>query len=138
MRDVIMAAVDKAKKMNLSSLNHVIDVGMSDITTSMASRTMMNMILNLASYNIENGDGWPYELVGATINNISYDVPVTLRSEVIALHQNLFGQANYDPTDTVKIISERIKYQSQYYGGEELDYDLLQQYEVRYGGYIGT
>ena len=135
MREVILAAIEKAKKMRLSELNHVIDVGMSHITTSMDSKTMLNMLMDLTSYNIGDNNSWPYEYAGAMLGGVSYDVPVTLKSQVVALHEKLFGQENYEPTEGVQAINERVKYESNYYGGEELNYELLDRYNVLFGNY---
>ena len=37
-----------------------------------------------------------------------YGVPVTLESNVVELHQKLFGQEDYTASDRVKDISQRI------------------------------
>ncbi len=130
MREVIQAAIQKAKKMSLPGLNRTIDIGMKDITTSMSTDTMMDMIMDLTSYDVKESKGYPYEYDGAMIGGLSYVIPVTHLSNVVKLHEQLFGQTDYTPTDTVKVINEEIKNQSGKYGDEQADYTLLQQYRI--------
>ena len=135
MREVIKAAVDKAKTMKLSELNNLINMGMKMITTSMSSDTMMDMVMNLSNFGNMGSKRWPFDYDGAYINEVWYDAPITLKSNVIKLHEELFGQTDYQPTNTVLMINEEVKLETQYYGDEEADYDLLQQYVDTFRGY---
>lgn len=134
MREVIKAAVDKAKTMKLSELNSLINMGMSKITTSMSSDTMMDMVMNLSNFGNMGSKRWPFNYDGAMLNGIWYDAPITLKSNVIQLHKELFGQEDYQPTDNVLMINEEVKMETQYFGEEEQDYDLLQRYLDTFGG----
>jgi hypothetical protein len=60
------------------------------------------------SYDISLGIGWPYNTKGKTINGVWYGPPITLESNVIQLHKELFGDENYLPSETVKRISNDI------------------------------
>ncbi len=128
MREVIKAAVDKAKTMKLSDLNNLINMGMKKITTSMSSDTMMDMVMNLSNFGNMGSKRWPFDYDGAYINAVWYDAPITLKSNVIKLHEELFGQTDYQPTSKVLMINEQVKLETQFYGDEEADSDLLQQY----------
>ena len=134
MREVIVSAMEKAKTMKLSELNNVINLGMSKVTTSMSADTMFEMLMDLSKYSMGESKSWPYDWEGTLIRGIAYDVPVTLKSNVVKLHEDLFGQKDYQPTDNVLMINEEVKMESQYYGGEEADYDLLQRYLDTFGG----
>ena len=134
MREVIKAAVDKAKTMKLSELNNLINMGMKKITTSMSSDTMMDMVMNLSNFGKMGSKRWPFNYDGALLNGIWYDAPITLKSNVVQLHEELFGQVDYQPTDNVLMINEEVKMETQFYGDEEADYDLLQRYLDTFGG----
>lgn len=108
MRNTIIAAFDKAKTMSLMELDSVANKILPDITTSMSSGEIMGMILKMATYSIEGSINWPYNGANASINGVSYVVPVTLESNVIELHQKAFGQSGYTPTDRVLELSQSI------------------------------
>ena len=58
-------------------------------------------------YKVVESIGWPYETKGITLDRW-YGVPVTLESNVKQLHQEAFGEPNYEPSSTVKEISNSI------------------------------
>lgn len=47
-------------------------------------------------------------------NSIYYGIPVTLQSNVSKLHEEFFGQEDYDPTDFVKDAGSSIINESGY------------------------
>ena len=49
----------------------------------------------------------PYNTRGWEVG-LWYGIPVTLESNVKELHEKLFGETDYEPTETVKEISDRI------------------------------
>jgi len=134
MREVIKAAMAKAKTMKLSELNNILDMGMQKIKTSMSSDTMMDMVMNLSKFGDMGSQRWPFDYDGAMIHSIWYDAPITLKSNVVDLHEKLFGQTDYQPTDNVLMINEEVKMETQYYGEEGVDEDLLQRYLDTFGG----
>ncbi len=133
MREVINAAFKKAKKMKLSQLNRTADVALSEILTSMSSDTMMDMLLDLTAYEMDKSFGWPDQWQGAMIDGVSYVIPITLKSNVIDLHEKLFDQKDYEPTKNVLMINEQIKMRSGQYGEEDIDYALLDEYTNTFG-----
>lgn len=126
MREVIDSAFNKMKTMKLSQLNNVVDLGLSQVQTSLSSKEMMGMLMDINSYHIGESIGWPTKWEGTMIDGVSYDIPVTLKTNVIDLHEKAFGQKNYKPTDRVLKINERIKSKSGYYGEEGTDYNYLE------------
>ncbi|MCI2062574.1 MAG: LCP family protein [Eubacteriaceae bacterium] len=126
-RATIEAAVNKAKTMNLSKLNKVANVALPEVKTSLSSSTIMSMLLGISSYDVENVRGWPYEYFSGMINGVSYDVPVTLETNVQELHKKIFGQDNYQCSDTVKQISQAVSEKS---GKYEIDDDTITSEDV--------
>ena len=109
MRTVIMKAFAKAKKMDLGTLNNVIDgiLANKNIKTNIESGEILGLLTQIGSYNIDNNLGWPYKTEGITLD-AWYGVPVTLESNVKQLHQELFNQENYEVPESVKEISNKI------------------------------
>ena len=107
MRDVLTAVVNKVKTFSISELNQFIDKVLPKVYTNITASDVFSMIPSLTSIKITDSIGWPYETKGITLDRW-YGVPITLESNVTRLHQEVFGEADYVPSDTVKQISAEI------------------------------
>ena len=58
--------------------------------------------------NIGESIGWPEKTEGDMIGGVYYGVPVNLEENVKKLHTELFEQTDYEPSETVKTISNEI------------------------------
>lgn len=108
MKIVLAAAFDKAKTLSLGTLNQIANEILPEIKTNMTTNQMMKMLLELNSYRITESKSWPYNMTDWTHNSIWYGPPVTLKSNVIQLHEEFFRQKDYQPTGTVTSISDSI------------------------------
>lgn len=108
MKIVLAAAFKKATTLSVSQLNNIANEILPDIKTNMSTNQMMEILLELNSYKITESKSWPYKMTDKMINNIYYGPPVTLKSNVTQLHEEFFEQQDYDPTDTVKSVSDNI------------------------------
>lgn len=113
MRTVIEEMVNKAKTLNVAQLNNLVDIILPRVSTNIKSTDMLKLIPTIASFNITESMGWPYNTKGITLNRW-YGVPVTLESNVLQLHQEFFGQSDYQVNDTVKNISTQIETKTGY------------------------
>lgn len=108
MKIVLAAAFEKAKTLSLSRLNTIANEILPSIKTNMSTNQMMEVLLELTSYQITESKSWPYDMTDWTHNQIWYGPPVTLKSNVTKLHEEFFKQKDYQPTDTVVNISDSI------------------------------
>ena len=108
MRDVFMAVFKKAKTMNISELNNLANTILPHVSTYISENEIMGMIPKAISFNIKDSFGWPYETEGKMITKVWYGVPINLQKNVSKLHESLFNEVDYEPTDTVKNISNDI------------------------------
>lgn len=107
MRTVIEAMLSKAKTLSVGKLNNLVDTILPRISTNISSTEILALVPSIASYNITESIGWPYETKGITLDRW-YGVPVTLESNVEQLHKEVFGQSDYVVNDTIKEISNQI------------------------------
>ena len=107
MRDVISAMLAKAKTLSLGQLNSFANTILPRISTNITSGEILGLIPSLATISVSDSQGWPYDVKGITLN-AWYGVPVTLESNVVELHKELFGQEDYQVSDTVKEMSDAI------------------------------
>ena len=107
MRTVVEATFNKLKTKSLTEINSFVDNILPKIYTNISTNDMIAMIPDLTKYKVSDSIGWPYEIRGITMS-AWYGIPVTLESNVTRLHQELFGEQNYTPSETVKNISNQI------------------------------
>ena len=107
MRTVIMKAFEKAKTMDIGTLNNIIDNVLPKVQTNITTDEILGLASKMLSYKITDSIGWPYETKGKTLD-AWYGVPVTLETNVIKLHQEVFGQTDYQLPASVKEISDKI------------------------------
>ena len=107
MRTVIEAMLNKAKTLSISQLNKLIDTVLPRVSTNISGAEILSLVPSIASYSISDSIGWPYKTEGITLDRW-YGIPVTLESNVLQLHQEVFGQTDYVVNDTIKNISQQI------------------------------
>ena len=107
MRTVIEAMLSKAKTLSVGQLNKLVDTILPRVSTNISATEILGLIPSIASFNITDSLGWPYETKEITLDRW-YGVPVTLESNVEQLHKEVFGQADYTVNDTIKSISNQI------------------------------
>ncbi len=107
MRTVVEEMVKEAKTKNLSELNEIANEILPEISTNINANEILSLIPTALSFNISDSMGWPYETKGFS-NSGWYGVPVTLKSNVEKLHEELFNQEDYEPSETLEEISRKI------------------------------
>lgn len=108
MRTVLTAIVEKAKTKKISELNKLMDTLLPRIYTNIDKSEILSLLPEAMSYSITDSIGWPYEVDGGKISGIWYGVPSNLENNVSRLHQELFPDENYEPSQKVKEISQKI------------------------------
>lgn len=99
-RRVIQMIVDKAKKAGLSTIFDIMDQVFPMVTTSVSKTEILKMIPTVIGYSIDETTGFPTDYKFATVKG-SVIVATTLESNVLKVHQFLYGNTNYSPTQDV-------------------------------------
>ena len=121
-REVIGLIVEKAKKANPVTLNNIINDVFPEISTSMSTPEILSYSKDLASYELVQSEGFPYDKVTGDFENQSSVIPCTLESNVDKLYLNLFGEEDHNASDTVTQISNTIINYTGKTEGDALDY----------------
>lgn len=121
-REVIYIIVEKAKNSSIATLNTVLDKIFPMIYTSLTEKEILSMGMNMLSYDIEDQTGFPFDhLYGDTVkeamDGVDCVLPITLESNVIKLHEFLYPEDSYVPSNEVKTYSQEISDKSGF--GEE-------------------
>lgn len=112
-REVIYKIVEKAKQADVATLTKILDEVFPNIKTNMTKADILSMGLSMISYDIADQAGFPHdhvygENVKNAMNGLDCVVPVTLESNVIWLHEFLYPEDAYEPSENVKAYSDRI------------------------------
>ena len=108
-RKVIKAAFEKAVRADWQTLNNLVGAVLPQVSTCIDVNDIFGMLRNVNKYHIGDTMGFPAARGDANIpKKGACVIPQTLESNVIALHQFLFGEENYTPSSTVKEISAKI------------------------------
>ncbi len=115
-RKVIQAAFEKAKQADLATLNQLTLVLFPQVATSVDMQDIISLLGNVGTYYIGETGGFPFARGDANLGRKGACViPQTLESNVMELHQFLYGEENYIPSETVKKISAKISSDSGMY-----------------------
>lgn len=107
MRTVLNEVFEKAKTKNVTELNSLANTLLPHVYTNISKSEIVSLLSEIFYYNVTDSVGWPYNTKGITLDRW-YGVPITLEENVRQLHKNVFEEPNYEPSDTVKDISNRI------------------------------
>ena len=107
MRTVLIKVFEKIKGLPYGKLNALIDELLPHVSTNITQTEILSYASKINQYNVKQNFGWPYEVRGITLA-AWYGVPVTLESNVKQLHKDLFADEEYEVSETVKEISQKI------------------------------
>lgn len=112
-REVIYRIVEKAKNSSIATLNTVLDKIFPMIYTSLTEKEILSMGMNMLSYDIEDQTGFPFDhqygdTVKEAMDGVDCVLPITLESNVIKLHEFLYPEDSYVPSNEVKTYSQEI------------------------------
>lgn len=107
MRDVLTAVANKVKTFDISRLNKLVDTLLPKVYTNIKASDIFSMFPSIPSFKITQSLGWPYETKGITMDRW-YGIPMTLEKNVTKLHQQMFEENDYQPSETVRTISNKI------------------------------
>lgn len=110
-RTVLSAVADQAKKASPASLTQIANNVFDDVYTSLDLTEILEVLSSVANYNITETAGFPREenrSTGTVGTKGSCVIPVDLEENVKWLHQFLFNDYEYVPSETVKECSAKI------------------------------
>lgn len=106
-REVLMKIVDKLKTKSIGEIDNFLNVVLPKVYTNITAGEIIGMVPSALSYKFNGSIGWPYEVRGYT-GAAWYGAPVTLESNVIKLHKEVFEEEDYVPSEKIKTISNKI------------------------------
>ncbi len=115
-KKVIMQAFEKAKKASYADLNNILVTVLPQVSHNLDFGDLTTAALSITKYYLGESYGFPSARGDANMGSKGLCIiPQTLVSNVKDLHTFLFGDVDYEPTDTVKRIGEKISADSGMY-----------------------
>lgn len=108
-RTVLMEAARRAKEVDVSSLNRIIDEVFPKVKTSFTTTELLGYAAKASGYNVVGNMGFPVDRVTGKMGKAGSSVIATdFAAEVTNLHTFLFGESTYVPTSVVQNISNKV------------------------------
>ncbi len=107
-RTVMMKIFEKAKTQGVPALLSMVDAMLPMVSTSLSNTELISLASGIAGYTIGENTGFPFDQYATQVDGSDVVVPVNLAANVTQLHQFLFGEENYTPSQKVQEISNTI------------------------------
>ena len=110
-RKVVSLAFDKAKTANFSTLYSILVAVLPQTSTNVGIDNLIPFAKDISKYHLSETTGFPFDKDTKKMHKRDYVVPITLKSNVIALHDMLYGKIpgySYTPSEMLVKISNKI------------------------------
>lgn len=108
-RKIISLAFEKAQKADFQTLYRLIGTVFPNTYTSLWVDDLVNNAKNISKFHLVDTTGFPQARGEANMGKKgAVVVPATLESNVKLLHEFLYDETDYEPSETVKKIGEKI------------------------------
>lgn len=114
-RSVIMKLVEKAKEASISELQAMVETVLNGknkkgniISTSFTFDEIINLLPIIFDFQLSGSEGFPSKLETGTFDGVSYVVPSGLSANVTSLHEYLYGEKDYVPTENVNAVDSAV------------------------------
>lgn len=108
-REVADLTLKKAREADLSTLTQMASAVLPQISTSITFKDLLPLMKQMKRFHLTETGGFPFELKDAMIGKKDCVIPLTLEENVITLHQFLFDEQDYVPSQQVKETSREIE-----------------------------
>ena len=111
-REVLAAVLEEAKDLDITTLTKIVNDVLGDFYTSIDLDEIITLVSDLSSYTLIDEGGFPmtdYLTTGSLGKGVGDSVICTdLEAAVAELHRIFFDEEDYEPSETVKEISDTI------------------------------
>lgn len=108
-RTIITKMFEKAKQCDLLTLNSLMDTLLPQISTSLSPAELLGLAADVGKYHMGENTGFPFDKESGDVGSLGdMVIPIDLEKNVIQLHQFLYANETYTPSQTVKELSETI------------------------------
>ncbi len=107
-RKIASLAFNKAKQADFNKLKDLLLKIYPQVSSSMSVDDFIPFVQDVNKFELTDTTGFPFDKDTTRISKLSYVIPLTLESNVIALHKLLYNTDNYKPSQRLISISDTI------------------------------
>ena len=107
-RKIASLAFNKAKQADFNKLKDLLFKVYPQVSSSISADDFLPLVQDVNKFELTDTTGFPFDKDTTRISKLSYVVPLTLESNVIALHKLLYNTDNYKPSQRLISISNTI------------------------------
>lgn len=108
-RTILFKVFAKAKELDTIGRIQLAEKMLDEISTNYHTDEMVALLQDLSSYTMEDMTAYPQVFYGGSVSGKWYEVPVTLVDMASGVHVFLYGETDYEPSETVKQISKSMQ-----------------------------
>ena len=112
-REVLEKIFEKGKK-NPLKMMAVMDEVLPQVKTNMSQDELFKVVLSVFKYNIKDQQGFPWNQKEMRYYGSYYGFPTALKENAISAHEYLFGTKDYQVSDELSRINQKIIYRVGY------------------------
>lgn len=106
---LVVEGIVKQVKKKPWKLISLINVVLPQCKTSLSSKEMWKLSRSLVRYELVNSQAYPFHSQDEKYNGIYYGFPLTTYSNTVQAHEYLFGTKDYEPSEELSKISQKVK-----------------------------
>lgn len=107
-RMVLFKVFEAAKNLDTAAKVKLVSDMIGNINTDYDANAALTIFKNLSEYNISETTAYPQVFYGGKVDGAWVEVPCTLSDMAKGVHQFLYGEADYTPSDTVNEYSNAL------------------------------
>lgn len=109
-RAVIEAIIAKTKQTDMGTVAEIVNTVSQRISTSLTVSEMLEFATGITKFHISGSKGFPFDCTDGRVEEAgSVVIPIDLTTNVEQIQEFLYSDSEYEPSETVKNISEKIK-----------------------------
>lgn len=115
---IVLSGIASKLKTHPWKVTSLVDTVLPQCKTSLSSSAMSSLCLAMMQYEIVDSQAYPFEgnSVDLKYNGIYYGFPLTAESNAIMAHEYLFGTKDYQVSDELSMISQKIQWLTEDFG----------------------
>ena len=106
---LVVEGIVKKVKQQPWKLKALADTVIPQCKTSLSTGDMTSLAMGLLRYSIVDSQAYPFDSVDERYGGIYYGFPLTVYSNTVKAHEYLYGTKDYEPTEELGRISDKVE-----------------------------
>ncbi|MCD8149554.1 MAG: LCP family protein [Clostridiales bacterium] len=108
-RDVLFNIFEKAKTLSVTDRYTLAEDMLDQVNSNYTTDDLTSLLYYMSEFEITDMTAYPQVFYGGTVDGAWVEVPVTLVDMATGIHEFLYGETDYSPSDTVQSYSSTLQ-----------------------------